>query len=140
MFDKTIVCQHTTHVTVNKTKSQTPQNITVTKQQAGTVFVHCKKGDNIWNGLFYETPFLNRFDSSRGRFWAVEFIEWNPSILAPYNDAHWLSSTENAKAEQRHDENEQTILRVQAVDVVQLKFIGNDEVIAEVRYLNPPEV
>ena len=140
MFDKTIVSHHTTHVTVNKTKPQPPQNITVKKQQAGTVFVHCKKGDNIWKGLVYSTPFLNRSDSSRGRFWAVAFADWNPSILAPYSDPHWLSPEVRMRESRQHDENEQTILRVQAVDVVQLKFIGNNEVIAEVRYLNPPEV
>lgn len=138
MFDKTIV-SHTTHVTVNKQNPQ-PQNITVTKQQAGTVFVHCKKGDNIWKGLFYETPFLNRSDSSRGHFWAVAFADWNPKILAPYREPHYLSTEAKMKESRQHDENEKTILRVQAVDVVQLKFIGNNEVIAEVRYINPPEV
>jgi hypothetical protein len=140
MFDKTIVCHHTTNVTVSKPKPQPPQNITVTKQQAGTVFVHCKKGDKIWKGLFYETPFLNRSDSSRGHFWSVEFSEWNPNILAPYREPHYLSAEAKMRESRQHDENEKTILRVQAVDVVQLKLIGNNEVIAEVRYLNPPEV
>lgn len=116
------------------------QDITINKKEQGTVFVHFNKNDDIWKGLFYETPFLNRSDSSRGRFWAVSFADWNPKLLAPYDAPHYLSVKEREIQSQRHDENEEKILRIQAVEIIQLRLIGNNEVIAELKYLNPPEV
>lgn len=138
MFDTTVVSKHQT---VNKVVMPKPQqDITINRKEQGTVFVHFKKNDNIWKGLFYETPFLNRSDSSRGSFWPVRFAEWNPKMLAPYDEPHYLSAKESEIQSKRHDENEEKILRIQAVEIIQLRMIGNNEVIAELKYLNPPEV
>lgn len=137
MFNTTVVSNHQT---VNKVVMPKPQqDITINRKEQGTVFVHFKKNDDIWKGLFYETPFLNRSDSSRGRFWAVDFAEWNPHLLAPYEAPHYLSDKEKEKQSKLHDENEEKILRIQAVEIIQLRMIGNNEVIAELKYLNPPE-
>ena len=137
MFNTTVVQQHTNVVMPKPPKPQ--QDITISKKEQGTVFVHFKKNDDIWKGLFYETPFLNRSDSSRGRFWSVDFAEWNPNLLAPYEAPHYLSPMEKERESKRHDENEEKILRIQAVEIIQLRMIGNNEVIAELKYLNPPE-
>ena len=137
MFNTTVVQQHTHVVMPKQPKPQ--QDITINKKEQGTVFVHFKKNDDIWKGLFYETPFLNRSDSSRGRFWSVDFAEWNPHLLAPYEAPHYLSPMEKERESKRHDENEEKILRIQAVEIIQLRMIGNNEVIAELKYLNPPE-
>lgn len=136
MFNTTVVNQQT----VNKVVMPKPKDITINRQQQGTVFVHFNKNDDIWNGLFYKTPFLNRSDSTRGRFWSVRFAEWNPKMLAPYDAPHYLSVKEREIQRKRHDENEEKILRIQAVEIIQLRLIGHNEVIAELKYLNPPEV
>lgn len=117
-----------------------PKDITINRQQQGTVFVHFNKNDDIWNGLFYKTPFLNRPDSTRGHFWSVSFADWNPRMLDPYEPPHYLTPKEREEQRKHHAENEAKILRIQAVEIIQLRIIGNNEVIAELKYLNPPEV
>lgn len=134
-----------TNVTVvNKTvapqKKPDVTKIEINKREQGSIFVNCEKGDNVWNGLFYKTPFLNRSDSSRGSFWPVSFTEHNPHIIDSYNDPPYLSHEERQRGRQRHDANIEKVLRIQAVDVIQIRFISDTEVIAEVKYLNPKEV
>ena len=60
-------------------------------------------------------------------------------MLAPYDEPHYLSVKEREIQRKRHDENEEKILRIQAVEIIQLRLIGHNEVIAELKYLNPPE-
>lgn len=132
-----------TNVTVvNKTvapqKKPDVTKIEINKREQGSIFVHCCKNDNIWNGLFYKTPFLNRIDESRGKFYSVRFE--TPNRLKSYEDMHWLSEAENDRHRKSHYENQKTILHIQAVDVIQIRFISDTEVIAEVKYLNPKEV
>lgn len=137
MFDTTVVNRNETTVVVPEKKPDVTK-IEINKREQGSVFVHCHKDDNIWNGLFYKTPFLNREDSSRGHFYTVRFD--TPTRLKSYDDVHWLTSAENDRDRKRHYDNQKTILRIQAVDVIQIRFINDTEVIAEVKYLNPKEV
>lgn len=140
MFNTTVVNQHheTKVVIHKKPKSEPQQDITIQKQQEGTFFVTCRKNDSIWNGLFYKTPFLNQVDTSRGNFDGVRFI--NSNRIEPYHDDNYASCEQNDKWRKQHNENVQAILRIQAVEVIQIRIIGNNDVIAELRYLNPPEV
>ena len=137
MFDTTVVNRNETTVVVPQKKPDVTK-IEINKREEGSVFVHCHKNDNIWNGLFYKTPFLNREDNSRGSFYAVRFD--SPTRLKSYEELRWLTSEENDRDRKRHYENQKTILRIQAVDVIQIRFINDTEVIVEVKYINPKEV
>ena len=137
MFDTTVVNRNETTVVVPQKKPDVTK-IEINKREEGSVFVHCHKDDNIWNGLFYKTPFLNREDSSRGHFYVVKFD--SPTRLKSYEEMRWLTSEENDRDRKRHYENQKTILRIQAVDVIQIRFINDTEVIVEVKYINPKEV
>ena len=137
MFNTTVV-NKTAMTVVTPQKKPDVTKIEINKREQGSVFVHCRKDDNIWRGLFYKTPFLNREDSSRGHFYAVRFD--SPTRLKYYEARHWLSSEENDLGRKQHYDNQKTILRIQAVDVIQIRFISETEVIAEVKYLNPKEV
>lgn len=136
MFDTTVVNRNETTVVVPPKKPDVTK-IEIKKSEEGSVFVHCRKDDNIWKGLFYNTPFLNRDDKSRGNFYSVKFD--SPTRLKSYEEMRWLTSEENDRDRKRHNENQKTILRIQAVDVIQIRFINDTEVIAEVKYLNPKE-
>jgi len=112
----------------------------IRKREEGSVFIKCMKNDNIWKGLFYITPFLNRSDLSRGKFYPVCFEKFNDQIIDIYDGRTWrLSTEEKDRVRRQHYENREKILRIQAVDVVQLRFLDENEVIAEVKYLNPAE-
>ena len=136
MFDTTVVNRNETTVVVPPKKPDVTK-IEIKKSEEGSVFVHCRKDYNIWKGLFYNTPFLNRDDKSRGNFYSVKFD--SPTRLKSYEEMRWLTSEENDRDRKRHNENQKTILRIQAVDVIQIRFINDTEVIAEVKYLNPKE-
>lgn len=140
MFDTThVVCKPQTTVVLPTTKPD-PTKVEINKKSEGGVFVRCRKGDDVWNGLFYATPFLNREDSSRGSFYALRFDRGDPTRIERHEDYHWRSYEENRRDYERYKENIKKILRIQAVDVVQIRFISATEVIAEVKYLNPKEV
>lgn len=137
MFNtNTLVSNKTSNVIV-KIPKQAPDvtKLEINKREAGSIFVNCRKGDNVWMGLFYRHPFLNRADETRGSFRPVGFD--NPERLEMYEPARWLDAETNAANRKRHDENIRQILRIQAVDVIQLRFISETEVIAEVKYINP---
>ena len=138
MFNTTVVNHQTT--VVKEEKKQDVTKIVINKREDKSVFIKCEKDDNIWKGLFYSTPFLNRSDSSRGHFYTVEFEKHNPNIIRRYEDWRWCTAEENARNRKQHNKNIETILRIQAVDVIQLRFINEDEVIVEIKYLNPAEV
>ncbi len=137
MFDTTVVNRNETTVVVPEKKPDVTK-IEINKREQGSVFVHCHKNDNIWNGLFYKTPFLNREDSSRGCFYTVRFD--SPTHLKSYEGVRYLTQEENDRERKRHYDNQKTILRIQAVDVIQIRFISDTEVIVEVKYLNPKVV
>ena len=140
MFDTThVVCKPQTTVVLPTTKPD-PTKVEISKKCEGSVFVRCRKGDDVWNGLFYSTPFLNRDDRSRGSFYALRFEQSDPTSIERHKDYHWMSDEQNRRNYERYKENVKTILRIQAVDVVQIRFISATEVIAEVKYLNPKEV
>ena len=132
-----------TNVTVvNKTvapqKKPDVTKIEINKREQGSIFVNCEKGDDVWNGLFYKTPFLNRADESRGNFYTVRFD--SPTRLKSFEEMRFWSYEETERNRKRFYDNQQKILRIQAVDVIQIRFISDTEVIAEVKYLNPKEV
>lgn len=139
MFDTHVVCKPKTTV-VLPTKKPDPTKVEISKKSEGGVFVRCRKDDDVWNGLFYTTPFLNREDRSRGSFYALRFDRGDPTSIERHEDCHWRSAEENRLDYERYKENVKTILRIQAVDVVQIRFISETEVIAEVKYINPKEV
>ena len=100
MFDTTVVNRNETTVVVPQKKPDVTK-IEINKREEGSVFVHCHKNDNIWNGLFYKTPFLNREDNSRGSFYAVRFD--SPTRLKSYEELRWLTSEENDRDRKRPD-------------------------------------
>ena len=139
MFDTTVVSRNETTVIVPPKKPDVTK-IVINKREDKSVFIKCEKDDDVWKGLFYSTPFLNRSDSSRGHFYRVEFEKHNPNIIRHYEDYRWCTAEENNINRKRYNENIKTILRIQAVDVIQFRFINEDEVIVEIKYLNPAEV
>ena len=138
MFNTTVVNHETTVIKEEKKPDVT--KIVINKREDKSVFIKCEKDDNIWKGLFYSTPFLNRSDSSRGHFYSVEFEKHNPNIIRRYDDLRCFTAEENDINRKRHNKNIANILRIQAVDVIQFRFINEDEVIVEIKYLNPAEV
>jgi hypothetical protein len=41
------------------------QVLRMSREQKDSFIVHCKVGDQVWRGLFYERPFLNKHMRSR---------------------------------------------------------------------------
>ena len=41
------------------------QVLRMSREQKNSFIVHCKVGDPVWQGLFYERPFLNKYMRSR---------------------------------------------------------------------------
>lgn len=41
------------------------QVLRMSREQKNSFIVHCRVGDPVWKGLFYERPFLNKYMLSR---------------------------------------------------------------------------
>jgi hypothetical protein len=90
MFD-THVVRHTAvtnvHVTnetndhIKVTNEAQQQVIELAQETPNSFFVHCHYGDNVWKGLFYERPFLNKFISTRA---ACDSVEFGMTQIASY--------------------------------------------------------
>lgn len=91
MFDSTHIDRHSdvtnVHVTNEthkhiKVKNESQQQvIELTQETPNSFFVHCHVGDNVWKGLFYETPFLNKFNSTRA---ACDSVDFGMTQIASY--------------------------------------------------------
>ena len=91
MFDSTHIDRHSevtnVHVTSAthqhiKVKNESQQQvIELTQETPNSFFVHCHVGDNVWKGLFYERPFLNKFNSTRA---ACDSVDFGMTQIASY--------------------------------------------------------
>ena len=74
------------HIKVKNEAQQ--QVIELTQETPNSFFVHCHVGDNVWKGLFYERPFLNKFISTRA---ACDSVEFGMTQIASYEPKEKVS-------------------------------------------------
>ena len=51
------------------------QVLRMSREQKNSFIVHCKVGDQVWKGLFYERPFLNKHMRSRADVEPIRIYE-----------------------------------------------------------------
>ena len=75
MFNQTtnIAIEQRKHVNVKNQAQQ--QVLEMRVNQSGHFIVKCRMDDQIWQGLFYDRPFLNQTRPSRGYYSPVQLIE-----------------------------------------------------------------
>ena len=91
MFDSTHIDRHSdvtnvhvtnaTHKHIKVKNEAQQQVIELVQETPGSFFVHCHVGDNVWKGLFYERPFLNKFNSTRA---ACDSVDFGMTQIASY--------------------------------------------------------
>lgn len=98
MFDSTHIVRNNPVTNVHvmnetqehiKVKNEAQQQvIELTQETPNSFFVHCHVGDNVWKGLFYERPFLNKFISTRA---ACDSVEFGMTQIASYEPKEKVS-------------------------------------------------
>ena len=107
-----------TRIQVNKEAQQ--QVLEIKKEHKDSFFVNCKVDDDVWKGLFYETPFLNQYVSYKAACYPFHFSGSSPER---YQEERWASTEKNKKWEEEYNARVKKIIAEQRVEVKQVKIL-----------------
>ena len=135
MFNSTSVnVSHTANIKIKKEAQQ--QVLEMRKEHKQGFIVPCKIDDDVWKGLFYELPFLNKYMETRANCSAIKFEGGQPKY---YEDCSWATREQNEKWEANHEARVKKIISEQAVEVLQVKILDKTgQALVEVRWANNP--
>lgn len=135
MFNSTSVnVSHTANIKIKKEAQQ--QVLEMRKEHEQSFIVPCKVDDDVWKGLFYERPFLNKSMETKANCGAINFRGGHPE---DYENFSWVSREQNAKWEDDHNARVKKIISEQAVEVLQVKILDKTgQALVEVRWADNP--
>lgn len=120
MFNTNVKVSQQYSPTIQVKKEAQQQVLEIKKEHKNSFFVNCKVDDNVWNGLFYETPFLNQYVSYKA---ACRAIDFNGRFPARYHDEPYVSRELNKKWEEEYNARVKKIIAEQRVEVKQVKLL-----------------
>ena len=135
MFNSTHVSvSHETTNNVKVTNEAQQQVLELRREHKDSFIVHCKVDDNVWKGLFYERPFLNRHVSSRADEEPLRFDGDEPDS---YHADRWATDGQNEMWANQYRARTEKLISGQAVEVLQVKILDKTEAaLVEVRWLD----
>ena len=132
MFDTTVLNETTTRIDVKKEAQQ--QILAIKKESTNSFIIHCYVNDEIWKGLFYERPFLNKYMQTKAN---VSPRHFKDERLESYEKMHWLSDEENKRQKKQFNDATEKLLAEQAIEVLQVKILDKTgQALVEIRWTN----
>ncbi len=120
MFNTNVSVHKNSSTSIQVKKEAQQQVLEIKKEHQDSFFVNCKVDDDVWKGLFYETPFLNKYVSYKAACYPVKF---NGSYPMRYKEDRWASKEQNKTWEDYHNAIIKKIIAEQRVEVKQVKIL-----------------
>ena len=100
------------------------QVLTIQTQDSESFLVKCRMDDDVWKGLFYEQPFLNKYVASKADCDPVCF---NGDFIAGYIENKYANPEKNKLWEERYYDRIRKLIKEQAVRVLQVKMFDKSK-------------
>ena len=120
MFNTNVSVHQNSSTSIQVKKEAQQQVLEIKKEHKGSFFVNCKVDDDVWKGLFYETPFLNQYVSYKAGCYPFKF---NGNYPMRYKEERWASTEQNKKWEEKYNASVNKIIAEQRVEVKQVKIL-----------------
>ena len=120
MFDTNVSVHQKSSTTVQVKKEAQQQVLEIKKEHKNSFFVNCRVDDDVWKGLFYETPFLNKYVSYKANCDPFKFSGNSPKF---YEEERWATKEQNEKWEANYNARVEKIIAEQRVEVKQVKIL-----------------
>ena len=115
MFNTKVKVSQQYSPTIQVKKEAQQQVLEIKKEHKGSFFVNCKVDDDVWKGLFYETPFLNKYVSYKANCYPISF--------RGYQEDRYASKELNKKWKEEYYARVTKIIAEQRVEVKQVKIL-----------------
>lgn len=120
MFNTNVSVRQNSSTSIQVKKEAQQQVLEIKKEHKDSFFVNCKVDDEVWNGLFYETPFLNKHVSYKANCYPIHFYGSYPMR---YEEERFASPEQNKKWEDEYNARVKKIIAEQRVEVKQVKIL-----------------
>lgn len=120
MFNTNVSVHQNSSTSIQVKKEAQQQVLEIKKENKDSFFVNCKVDDDVWKGLFYETPFLNKYVSYKANCDPFSFSGSSPKF---YQEERWATKEQNQKWEDQYNARVEKIIAEQRVEVKQVKIL-----------------
>lgn len=120
MFNSTAIVSNHNHVHTSVKHEAQSQSLEIRTEHTDSFIVKCKIDDNVWNGLFYERPFLNRYLTTKANCLPISFCGSQPET---YSNDEYATFEQNARWKQQYNDRVTRLIKEQAVVVHQVKLL-----------------
>jgi hypothetical protein len=120
MFNTNVSVRQISSTNIQVKKEAQQQVLEIKKEHKGSFFVNCKVDDDVWKGLFYETPFLNKYVSYKANCDPFKFSGSSPKF---YQEERWATKEQNQTWKDQYNARVEKIIAEQRVEVKQVKIL-----------------